>query len=91
MNSRNFHNKHLRAQVADPDRIAHGSNSHQNGNHPAFLGNLLVGLATPPMILAVIGSHTVTQSISAISQLSEDLLRGDRLPVLHFPTPPGSN
>jgi hypothetical protein len=52
------------------------------------LGDVLVGLAIPPFLLAAIGGQLMGRSIAAMGRLSEDLLRGDRLPVLHFPPQP---
>jgi hypothetical protein len=44
-----------------------------------------VGCATPPVILAAIGAQLMTQAIGQVGRLGEDLLRGERLPLLHIP------
>jgi hypothetical protein len=43
---------------------------------------LLISLATPGVILAVLGGKFVAHSITELGGWSEDLLRGDRLPVI---------
>ncbi len=48
--------------------------------------DLSLGLATPPVLLAAIGAQVMGRSLVAISRLSEDLLRGERLPLLHSPS-----
>ncbi len=48
---------------------------------------LLISLATPGVILAVLGGKFVAHSITEFGGWSEDLFRGDRLPILplHHP------
>jgi hypothetical protein len=48
--------------------------------------DLSLGLATPPVLLVAIGAQVLGRSLVAISRLSEDLLRGERLPLLHSPS-----
>lgn len=43
---------------------------------------MLISLATPGVLLALIGGKIVAQSITTLGLLSEDLLRGDRLPTI---------
>lgn len=62
--------------------------SQRNSLNQVTLCDVLVSMATPPILLAVIGGQLAVRSIAAAGQLSEDLLRGDRLPVLHFPQSP---
>lgn len=51
---------------------------------------VLVSLASGPLLLALLGSKAVTQLLGEISQQSEELFRGDRLPLLAFPNLPES-
>lgn len=51
---------------------------------------VLVSLASGPLLLALLGSKAATQLLAEISQQSEELFRGDRLPLLPFPDPPES-
>ncbi|MEP0858859.1 hypothetical protein NDI49_03330 [Trichocoleus sp. ST-U3] len=48
---------------------------------------ILLSLATVPMLLGVLGIKAVSELLCAIGQNSEEVFRGDRLPVLHVPTP----
>ncbi|MBD2744488.1 hypothetical protein [Coleofasciculus sp. FACHB-1120] len=44
-----------------------------------------LSLATVPMLLGVLGLKAVSELLCAIGQSSEEVFRGDRLPVLHVP------
>ncbi|MBD2086660.1 hypothetical protein [Coleofasciculus sp. FACHB-542] len=46
---------------------------------------ILLSLATVPMLLGVLGIKAVSELLCAIGQNSEEVFRGDRLPVLHVP------
>ena len=46
-----------------------------------------LSLATVPMILGVLGIKAVSELLCALGQSSEEVFRGDRLPVLHVPSP----
>lgn len=54
---------------------------------PAFL----LSLATAPVLLALVGGKALTKAVYELSVFSEEIFRGDRLPVLHFPSTPASN
>ncbi len=45
----------------------------------------LISLATAPVLLLLGGSKVLADAVLDLSQTSEELFRGDRLPVLHFP------
>ncbi len=47
--------------------------------------NFWVACATPSVILAAIASPVMARTITQVGRLGEDLLRGERLPLLHFP------
>jgi hypothetical protein len=49
---------------------------------------ILVSLATGPLLLALLGSKALSRMMQEIGQQSEELFRGDRLPLLDFPRPP---
>jgi hypothetical protein len=55
---------------------------------PLGLGDLCVGLATPPVIVAAIGLQWGGSLLAQVSALGDDLWRGERLPILHFPAQP---
>ena len=47
--------------------------------------DLLLQLGTGSLLLGLIGGKAVAQAAKAIGQASEEIFRGDRLPVLPFP------
>ncbi|MBW4691324.1 MAG: hypothetical protein KME27_06105 [Lyngbya sp. HA4199-MV5] len=52
---------------------------------PLISPDVLLSLATAPVLVALVGSHVVAKAIQELGLLSEEIFRGDRLPVLHFP------
>lgn len=57
------------------------ADSSQLGN----LTELFVSLATGPVLLGVLSAGTVLSWLQAVGLASEEVFRGDRLPILHFP------
>lgn len=49
---------------------------------------ILIGLATAPLLAALLGSKALAEAAQRIGQASEELFRGDRLPVLNQPISP---
>lgn len=47
--------------------------------------DLLLSVATTPLVLALMGGKVLSQAILEMSRSSESIFAGDRLPVLHFP------
>ncbi|UBF24416.1 hypothetical protein K9N68_22310 [Kovacikia minuta CCNUW1] len=47
----------------------------------------LLGLATAPLLVGLVGTKVVTQALRELGELSEEVFRGDRLPTLNFPSP----
>lgn len=45
---------------------------------------ILLGLATLPVLAGLVGIHAISQSIQELGVLSEEIFRGDRLPVLDW-------
>jgi hypothetical protein len=45
----------------------------------------LLSLAVGPMLFGVLATDAVFSWLQAIGTSSEEVFRGDRLPVLHFP------
>lgn len=43
---------------------------------------LMLSLATGPLLLAVLGTKAMAQLIQEVGQMSEEVFRGDRLPTL---------
>lgn len=50
------------------------------------LANILVGVATAPVLAGLWGAQALHKSTIALGQASEELFRGDRLPVLNVPS-----
>lgn len=56
---------------------------------PTLPSDWLLSLAAVPFVAAIAGSRGLGDLVLSLSQSSEEVFRGDRLPVLHFPqTPP---
>ncbi|MEP1060094.1 MULTISPECIES: hypothetical protein [Cyanophyceae] len=51
----------------------------------------LLSLATAPVLFAFVGGKALTKVVYELSVFSEEVFRGDRLPVLHFPSNTASN
>ncbi len=48
---------------------------------------LLVSIATVPTLAAIVGLQAVLQQVQILANNSEEIFRGDRLPLLPFPEP----
>lgn len=46
---------------------------------------ILLQLSTGPLLVAMLGSKAVAETLKTIGQISEEVFRGDRLPTLKFP------
>lgn len=57
----------------------------QPSGQPMLPSNWLLSLASAPLVVGLVGSRMITNMILELSESSEEILRGDRLPVLHFP------
>jgi hypothetical protein len=49
---------------------------------------ILLSLTTAPLLLGLLGAKALVELMKTIGQASEEVFRGDRLPVLNQPTPP---
>ncbi|MGI0487597.1 hypothetical protein ACN4EK_19315 [Pantanalinema rosaneae CENA516] len=47
--------------------------------------DLWLSLATIPVLMGVLGGRAILQTVQELGQLSEEIFRGDRLPLLTFP------
>lgn len=57
---------------------------------PVVPVDLLISLATVPLVVGLVGAKMLTQMTQELGQLSEEVFRGDRLPLLKFPSQPSS-
>ncbi len=56
-------------------------NSAKQSPNPLSLG---LSLATVPLLLGLLVASTLRDSLREIGQASEEIFRGDRLPILNF-------
>jgi hypothetical protein len=54
-------------------------------NQSNSVPNILLGLATAPLLVALVGARAATQFMMDLSRSSEEVFRGDRLPILDPP------
>ena len=47
-----------------------------------------IACMTLPMLLGLVGGKAIAEGLQSLGQASEEIFRGDRLPVLHFPVAP---
>ncbi len=47
--------------------------------------DIVIGLGTCPVLLGLLGNKAINQFLSEIGLYSEEIFRGDRLPMLNFP------
>lgn len=52
---------------------------------------ILLGLATLPVLVGIVGVNAIVQSVRELGVLSEEIFRGDRLPILNLSDPPQSS
>lgn len=50
-----------------------------------------VGLVTVPMLMTLVGAKALADTVQHLGLWSEELFRGDRLPVLNVPPSPPSD
>ncbi len=53
--------------------------------------SLLVSLAATPWLAAIVSARAAGGFIEQLGLASEEIFRGDRLPVLHFPDRPSDS
>jgi hypothetical protein len=53
--------------------------------NPPISPALLVSLAAPPWVVAIVALQSGAKLLEQLGVASEEIFRGDRLPVLHFP------
>ncbi len=52
---------------------------------------VLVGLTTLPVLAGMVGVRALSEGLRELGSLSEEIFRGDRLPILDFSTLPTAN
>jgi hypothetical protein len=56
-------------------------------SNSSISSEILISLATPPLLLVLLGAKAMSNLLQELGQASEEVFRGDRLPVLHIPLP----
>ena len=51
---------------------------------------ILLSLAVPPVLIGLACAHTLTEAIASLGLASEEIFRGDRLPLLKSEQPENS-
>lgn len=71
------------------DKAEFQAESDRSEPQPDSTGFIL-SLATAPFLVALLAAEKVAELLQATGQASEEVFRGDRLPVLNFPPHPDS-
>lgn len=72
------------------------------GNHLSFRGqvlfrvldpmpSLVVAVTTIPVLALIMATQSVSRAALGVGQLSEEIFRGNRLPILTFPLDPNAD
>lgn len=56
-----------------------------NSQKASIEPSILLSIATSPFLLASIAIQSFNKSMIELGQASEEIFRGDRLPILHVP------
>lgn len=55
-----------------------------NSTNPKLASDVLVSVATIPFLLVLLGSRVAAKAFQEMGQMSEEVFRGDRLPILRM-------
>lgn len=70
--------------MQSPDKKLHVTGT-EKAPEAQIVSELWLSLAVGPFLVGILGGKAIAESLQAIGEASEELFRGDRLPVLHFP------
>ncbi len=73
--------------MSSPLNKKHSETARANTPELGVPTDLLLSLAAGPMLLGIIALEAVSSWLQAAGTSSEEVFRGDRLPILHFPNP----
>lgn len=71
--------------MPSPDQNSSETNDGLNLILFAIPQQVLLQLSTAPMLVTLLVGKTLAETAQAIGEASEEVFRGDRLPVLKFP------
>ncbi|MGK7903318.1 MAG: hypothetical protein AB4352_18300 [Hormoscilla sp.] len=67
-----------------PDRSSTILHSQPFAAHDRPVGSqMLLSLAIPPVLIGLACAHTVSEALASLGLTSEEIFRGDRLPLLN--------
>ena len=72
-------------QQSPPTSRQDGSFSSRSTTTDLVSPSLLVSLAATPWLLTIVAIQATSQMLEQIGLSSEEIFRGDRLPVIHMP------
>lgn len=70
---------------------SHPSPAQTAASSPLHLSDLLLGAATVPLLLGLVAGRILAKTIQEAGLLSEEVFRGDRLPILATPIQPSDS
>lgn len=76
--------------VSETNAFDTPSNRQSPPSSAGFPSDMLLSLATVPAVLGLWGGKALTSLMRDIGEASEEVFRGQRLPVLNFPTAPAA-
>lgn len=53
--------------------------------------DLMVSVATLPLVAGLVAGRAIAEVVLSLSQASEEVFRGDRLPILNLTHPPDAS
>jgi hypothetical protein len=71
--------------MSSPLNQKHSETARANTPELAVPTDLLLSLAVGPILLGIITLEAVSSWLEVAGTSSEEVFRGDRLPILHFP------
>lgn len=69
----------------ESDQATANSQTNSQPIIPWLSADVVLSLATLPLILGLLGAKNAYQALQSLGQASEEIFRGDRLPLLHHP------
>lgn len=64
--------------------MSSSANKSTENNSPNISAEVLLSVATVPVLLALVGGKALAGLVQEIGQMSEEVFRGDRLPILNM-------
>lgn len=62
-----------------------------NSSNPLIPSDILISVGTVPLLAVLLGGKALSELVQQVGQASEEVFRGDRLPVLHLSSQPDAD